>query len=140
MPSTRATPSISLDGALSVIETALAVAAGLQVAVCVAVCDPGGNTVAAVRMDGAPVLSMQLAQDKAWTVTQLNGIPTEAAWASVAEEPALRRALVARPRVTLLGGDTPLVVDGAVVGAIGVSGGSVDQDVTIAEAAADGLS
>ncbi len=139
MPSTRATPSISLDGALSVIETALAVAAGQQVAVCVAVCDPGGNPVAAVRMDGAPVLSMQLAHDKAWTVTQLNGIPTDAAWASVSEEPALVQALVTMPRVTLLGGGTPLVVDGAVVGAIGVSGGSPDQDITIAEAAANGL-
>ena len=58
-------PTITHDAARQVLEAAVASAVTLGVPVCVAVADPGGNLVAFLRMDGAPLLSARIAQDKA---------------------------------------------------------------------------
>jgi uncharacterized protein GlcG (DUF336 family) len=55
-------------------------------------------------------------------------------------EPALREGIVHRDRLVVFGGGVPLRVDGALVGAVGVSGGSAEQDREIAEAGAAALS
>jgi glc operon protein GlcG len=52
----------------------------------------------------------------------------------VKDDDALRTGLAHAPRMTLLGGGVPIVVGGAVVGAIGVGGGTIDQDIVVAEA------
>jgi uncharacterized protein GlcG (DUF336 family) len=87
-------------------------------------------------MDGAPLLSAQLAQDKAWSVAAFNGMPTDAWWAVLEKEPSLLHGIVKTDRLTVFGGGRPVLHDGELVGAVGVSGGTAEQDTEIAAAGA----
>jgi uncharacterized protein GlcG (DUF336 family) len=128
-------PTISLAAAERAVRAAVDRAAELGVAVVVAVADAAGELKAYARMDGAPLLSVRIAQDKAWTAAAF-GLPTDAWWGLVKDEPPLLHGIVKTERLVIFGGGVPLVVDGRVVGGIGVSGGSADQDRAIAEAGA----
>ena len=75
MPDVLQQTSISFDGATRVLTEAMAEADRLAVPACVAVADRAGHLVAFGRMDGAPLLSAQIAQDKAYTVSAI-GLPT----------------------------------------------------------------
>jgi glc operon protein GlcG len=110
------------------------------VTVCIAVSDPSGEPIVTVRMDGAPRLSAEIARNKAYTVASFNGLPTHVWWQAIADEPALVHGITHTPRLIVFAGGVPVLVDGALVGAVGVSGGSADQDRAIAEAAAATLS
>ena len=117
-------------------DAAAARAEALGVPTNIAVVDPAGCLLAFVRLDGAPLLSGSIAQDKAYTVAAFNGVPTHAWFDLIEAEPALREGIVNRDRLVIFGGGVPVIVDGAVVGAIGVSGGSAEHDRDIAEAGA----
>ena len=132
--------TISLAAAQRVLAAAMAEATSLHKAVCITVADPAGEPVLAARMDGAPRLSAQIAANKAWTSASFNGMPTHAWWGAIADEPALVHGITHTPRLTIFGGGVGLFVGGQVVGAIGVSGGSADEDRQIAEAGAAVLS
>ncbi len=106
---------------------------------CIAVTDGGGHLLAMVRMDRAPLLCIQIAQDKAYSVASFGGLPTSDWWRMLESEPALLHGIVKTDRLIIFGGGVPLVADGRTVGAIGVSGGSAEQDVRIAEAGAAAL-
>lgn len=98
------------------------------------VVDPGGNVIASARMDGAPLLSIGVAADKAWSVMAF-GAPTHW-WAdAVAADPDLRALTQGRPLLPVPGG-VAITTGGALVGAIGVSGATAEQDRAIAEAGA----
>ena len=84
-------------------------------------------------------MSASIAQDKAYTVVAFLGIPTERWFSMIEGEPALREGIVHRDRLVIFGGGVPVTVDGTVVGAVGVSGGSAEQDVEIATAGAAAL-
>lgn len=129
------TPTISLAAAERAVRAAVERATALGVAVVVAVTDAAGELKAYARMDGAPLLSVRIAQDKAWTAAAF-GLPTDAWWGLVKDEPPLLHGLVKTERLIIFGGGLPLVVDGRVVGGIGVSGASAEQDRAIAEAGA----
>lgn len=131
---------ISLAGARRVLDAAIASAAELGIAVCVAVCDGGANPVATVRMDGAPLLSVEIAADKAWSVASFNGLPTSRWWSLIADDPALVHGITHTPRLIVFGGGEPVLVGDRLIGAVGVSGGSAEQDVAVATAAARALS
>jgi glc operon protein GlcG len=88
------------------------------------------------RMDRAPLLCVQIAQDKAYSVSAFGGLPTGDWWRLLESEPALLHGIVKTDRLIVFGGGVPLVADGRTVGAIGVSGGSSEQDVRVAEAGA----
>jgi len=118
------------------VDAAAARAEALGVPTNIAVVDPAGCLLAFVRLDGAPLLSGSIAQDKAYTVAAFNGVPTHAWFDLIEAEPALREGIVNRDRLVIFGGGVPVIVDGAVVGAIGVSGGSAEHDRDIAEAGA----
>ncbi len=135
-PNSLARLDVSLGGAQRAIEAAIRAADGLGVSVCIAVCDSGGNPVASARMDGAPLLSMDIATNKAWTVTQFNGMPTSQWWSVIEGEPSLVHGITHTPRLVVFGGGEPIVLDGTVAGAVGVSGGSAEQDTAIAAAGA----
>jgi uncharacterized protein GlcG (DUF336 family) len=92
-----------------------------------------------VRMDGAPRLSASIATNKAWTVASFNGMPTDRWWGAIKDEPELVHGITHTPRLIVFGGGVPLLVDGELVGAIGVSGGSADDDRNVAEAGAAAL-
>ena len=135
-PNSLARLDVSLGGAQRAIEAAIRAADGLGVSVCIAVCDSGGNPVASARMDGAPLLSMDIATNKAWTVTQFNGMPTSQWWSVIEGEPSLVHGITHTPRLVVFGGGEPIVLGDTVAGAVGVSGGSAEQDTAIAAAGA----
>jgi len=109
-------------------------AARLGVAVNIALVDPAGLLAAFVRMPGAPLHSVDIATDKAYTAASF-GLPTNAWHAALASHSeAVREGLVLRPRFVAFGGGLPIVEGGARIGGIGVSGGSEAQDEAIARA------
>ena len=126
-------PVIRTEAALRAVGAAVAKAVELGVRVNVAVVDAAGVPAAFVRMTGAPLHSMDIATDKAYTAVSF-GLPT-GQWheALARHSPAVREGLVLRPRFVGFGGGRPIVVEGARIGGIGVSGGSEQQDEIIAE-------
>jgi glc operon protein GlcG len=136
MPNPDVIPAngLSLDAAKRVAEASVAAAHEQGLSVCVAVCDPSGEAIITVRMDGAPRLCAGIALNKAYSVASFNGLPTHAWWPLIADDPALVHGLTATPRLVVFAGGVPVRIDGAVVGAVGVSGGSSEQDRAIAEA------
>lgn len=128
--------TLTLAGASAALAASVARAEELGVPVCICVADRAGLPVLTARMDGAPSLSATIAADKAWTVTSFNGLPTAAWWGLIAEDPALVHGITKTPRLTIFGGGVAVLVDGEVAGAVGVSGGSAEQDADIAAAGA----
>ena len=129
-------PTVTLSAAQRAVAAAIMRAEELAVDVCIAVTDGGGHLLAMARMDRAPLLCIHIAQDKAYSVASFGGLPTSDWWRLLESEPALLHGIVKTERLIIFGGGVPLVCDGRTVGAIGVSGGSADQDVQIAEAGA----
>lgn len=140
MSDTLSATTISLAAAQRVLAAAIADAQAKGLAMCICIADVGGEPVIAARMDKAPRLSASIAADKAWTVTAFGGMPTHAWWGAIEGEPALVHGITKTPRLIVFGGGVPLTVGGEVVGAIGVSGGSADEDRGVAEAGAAALS
>ena len=128
--------SLSLAGAQRILNAAIAAAEAGDLRMCITVADPSGEPIIAVRMDGAPRLSAEIARNKAWTVASFGGMPTHVWWPAIENEPALVHGITHTPRLTIFGGGVPVTIDGQLVGAIGVSGGSADQDREVAQAGA----
>jgi glc operon protein GlcG len=128
--------ALSLSAAQRVAEAAIAAARSQGVAVCIAVSDPSGEPIVTVRMDGAPRLSAGIARNKAYSVASFKGLPTHAWWPAIADDPALVHGLTQTPRLVIIAGGVPVLADGELVGTVGVSGASAEQDRAIAEAAA----
>jgi uncharacterized protein GlcG (DUF336 family) len=126
--------TITTDAAHRMIAAAEAKATEMGVPMCIAVADPGGNLKAFSRMDGAALLSTQIAQDKAYTAVGF-GMPTHG-WHDFIKDdaPLAAGAPTGINRLVIFGGGYPITVDGTVVGAIGVSGGHYTQDQQVAEA------
>lgn len=131
--------TLTADGALKALRAAHARSRELGVPVDISVCDAAGNELAFLRPDGAPLLSAGIARDKAYTVVAFNGLPTDAWYGLLKDEPALLHGIVHRERLVIFGGGVPVLVDGRLVGAVGCSGGSAEQDAEIARAGADAL-
>jgi uncharacterized protein GlcG (DUF336 family) len=126
--------TIGTETAQKAVAGAVEHATALGIAVCVAVVDRSGHLVAFLRMDGSPLLSTRLAEDKAYTAVSF-GLPTDRWWDVIREEPALVHGLPATDRFVVFGGGVPIEDAGQVVGAVGVSGGTAAQDVAVAEGA-----
>lgn len=126
--------TLALDGAQRVVAGSIEHAAALGVAVCVAVTDRAGHLLAFARMDEAPLLSLSIAQDKAYTVTAFGGLPSHEWFDMIKDDPALLHGIVKTERLIVFGGGMPVHSDAVMVGAVGVSGGSASQDRAIAEA------
>lgn len=139
MANSRNIQNITLEGAMKVLMAAQGKAEEIGVPMCMAVCDVGGNLVATIRMDGAPLIPLEVSRDKAWTVVGFNGLPTKQWWGMIGDQPELVHGLVKVPRLMPFGGGVPLKVNGELVGAIGVSGGSSEEDHVCATAGAAAL-
>ncbi|WP_223881947.1 GlcG/HbpS family heme-binding protein [Niallia endozanthoxylica] len=98
-----------------------------------AVVDDGGNLKAFIRMDEAALLSSNIAQNKAYTAAAF-GKSTEDWYPMIKEEPALLTGIVHTDRLVVFGGGVPLIYNGKIVGGVGVSGGSAEEDVQCATA------
>src|SRR6201995_4409687 len=106
-----------------------------NVPVAVTVIDIHGNVVLTHRMTGAPAFSLELAERKAYT-SALVGLRTADLAPLVQPGEALYPLLaVSGGRYSAIGGGVPLTSDGQVVAGVGVSGGTVEQDVAVIEAA-----
>lgn len=126
--------TLSLDLALLGMSAALAEARTLGVRVSLSIVDASGQLIQLAHMDGAPAPSRDIAHDKAWTAAGF-GLATSAWEERLAQMPAsVRDGLLQRPRLALFGGGVPVKVEGVVVGAIGVSGASAEQDEQCAQA------
>ena len=139
MPSTRSSVSISLEGARCVTDAAIAQAAEMGLDACICVCDPAGHAVITVRMDNAPLLSIDIAANKAYSVVAFKGMPTHLWWGAIKDDPSLVHGLPKTDRFIIFGGGIPLLSKKRLVGSIGISGGSAEQDQLIAETAAKAL-
>ncbi len=129
---------VSLSEAERVIDAALARAAEVGIAVAVVVGDGAGRRVAARRQDGSPHKAVDMAPRQAYTAAGM-GAPTEVWDDATAANPGFGGAITSIPGFTPFGGGKPLLVDGRLAGAVGVSGGTVDQDVDIATVAQSGF-
>ena len=126
--------SISSELAQKMVDEALAKARKIGVTENVAILDDGGNLKAFHRMDGAPILSIEIAQNKAYTA--LFGFPTQDFFNFIQGDPSLLAGIPTLARVAAWGGGFPINVGGEIVGAIGVSGApTVQNDVDCARAA-----
>ena len=85
-------------------------------------------------MDGASLISLQIAQDKAYT-SSATGLPTHLWHDYIKDDAPLLHGIVHTPRFVIFGGGFPIKENGQVVGAIGLSGGHYSQDMQCAEAA-----
>ncbi|MBU1376794.1 MAG: heme-binding protein [Alphaproteobacteria bacterium] len=125
--------SITAEAAVEVLRAAEAKATEIGVPMVIAVVDESGVLKAFSRMDGAALLSVDIAQDKAYTAAAF-GISTDGWWDFIKNDPPLLNGIVKTPRLIVFGGGYPLKVGDSVVGAIGVSGGHYEQDMVVARA------
>ncbi len=133
------TATITTEAAQAVIKAASEAAHELKQAFSIAILDTSGNLKAFCRMDGAPLLSLQLAQDKAYTAIGYN-LPSHRWYDLAKDDPALSLGVPGSvKRLIILGGGYPLECDGVTVGAIGVSGGHYKDDMKVAEAGLQAL-
>ena len=133
MAQTFAKSSISTEAAHRMIGGAEAKAAEIGTPMVIAVVGDGGRP-EGVRMDGAALLSAQVAQDKAYTAVGF-GMPTHGWHEFIKDDPPLADgAPEGIDRLVIFGGGYPIKLDGQLVGAIGVSGGHYEQDQQVAEA------
>jgi uncharacterized protein GlcG (DUF336 family) len=126
--------SVTAELARAMIDAAERKAAEMGHPFVIAVVDDSGVLKAFSRMDGAALLSIQIAQDKAYTAAGF-GLATDAWHDFVKDDPPL--AMGAAPgidRLVVFGGGYPVKVGDAVIGAIGVSGGHYSQDMEVAKA------
>ena len=126
--------SIDAETAEKAVAAAAGKAAELNLKMCIAVCDESGDLKAFARMDGAPKLSIQIAQDKAYTAVGY-GMPTHAWFEFIKNDPPLLHGITHTPRLIVFGGGFPIVIKGETVGGIGLSGGHYSQDMECARAA-----
>jgi len=109
----------------------------IGVPMCIAVTDESGNLIAFQRMDGAKVLSVTLANDKAMTAAVSRKATHEYNAASQPGNLTFGIYTSLGGRFCIVGGGRPVLAKGQVVGGIGVSGGTPEQDMDVAQAGLD---
>lgn len=125
---------LTSDDAHAALEACRKKACEIGVSMDIAIVDESGNLLVFERMDDALLGSIQIAIDKAYTSAVL-GIPT-ADEGKLAQpgQPEYGINTLSGGRLTILGGGIPIIYKKKVVGAVGCSSGTVDQDATVAEA------
>lgn len=132
---TRNHPKLTLEGARAVLQAAQNRSRQINVPVDIAIVDDGGHLLVFERMDEAKISSIYVALIKAQAAAARRAETKAAMAGDTVNLPVALGIAIADPshQIPLRGG-IPLVIDGEVVGAIGVSAGTEDQDVEIARA------
>ena len=133
------TTSVSLStidwySAHQAVGAAVQAAQALGLRVNVAVVDASGVLAAFLRMTGAPLHSVEIAIDKAYTAASFGLATSQWSAALQHHSSAVREGLVLRPRFVAFGGGLPVLENGQRIGGIGVSGGSEEEDEACAQA------
>lgn len=124
--------SITAEAAHIAVEAAVEKARQLDILINVEVVDSAGLPVAFLRMPGAFIHSIDIAKDKAYSAVSF-GIPTSE-WESIfAEDKMLKIGMPNRERLVVFGGGVPIRVNNILIGGIGVSGGSAEEDIQCAQ-------
>ena len=116
------------EGALKMLAAAREKAASMGVPQCISIVDTGGHLLAFLRMDGAFVQSIDSSLRKAMTAASY-GVPT----GGIAEGVDLKLAIATDGRRINLPGGLPIIVDGHIIGGIGVGSGTGAQDLEVAK-------
>ena len=130
-PSPGYGPNITLEAARKILEAGIRDAQGRNLAMAVAVVDTAGNLVAFGRVDGTQTASLGIALEKAKTAVAFRR-PTKAFEDGLA---AGRTALLALPGIMPIEGGLLILQENRIVGAVGVSGGTAQEDGQVAAAA-----
>ena len=128
---------LSLEDSRLLIEGARQKAAEIGVPMCIAIVDEGGNLIAFERMDGGKITSAIIAQDKAFTAAGARKATHEYNAACQPGNLVFGIHTAIGGRLCVVGGGLPVVVDGDVVGGIGLSSGTPQQDMDCAQAGID---
>ena len=131
----RSIDSLTLEEAKRMLSAAEAKAETLGIAYDLAVVDAGGHLLAFLRQDGALIGSINLAIDKAKTARMFDKATSELAELAQSGGPLFGIQESNAGEVVIFGGGIPVILGGSVVGAIGTSAGTVEQDIAVAEAA-----
>jgi uncharacterized protein GlcG (DUF336 family) len=136
MPVTEPGPkTLSAEAAWMLCKATLDKASELGLHMVVAVCDPGGNLLALLRSPRSFLVSVGVAQDKAFTCAQFACMPTDRVNEMITRSgETVRLGVMLRPRMVTFGGGVPVIVDGEPVAAMGVSGGSEADDLACVRA------
>ena len=140
MNSSFSVPSavITSQAASLACQAAIAHAESLGIRINVAVTDASGTLAGFLRMPSAFLHSIDIAIDKAYTAASF-GFPTSQWPEILAGDEALRLGIVHRPRLVVFGGGLPVKESCELIGGIGVSGGSAEQDEACARAGLEAL-
>ena len=130
MADTVASLKLSIDGAMKLLNAAMAKAAEMKVPECICIVDAGGHLLAYARMDGAFTMSYDSALVKAMTAASY-GIPT----GNIAAGIDIKLALATQGKRVNLPGGLPIIINGQLVGGIGVGSGTGEEDRIVANAA-----
>jgi uncharacterized protein GlcG (DUF336 family) len=136
---TRSALSLDLADARRIIAAGERKAVEIGIPYNIAVADAGGGLVAHVRMDGAWMGSVDIAINKAWTARAFDMSTEELSHFTQSGQQGFGLNTTNDSRVVIFGGGIPIKRDDVVIGAVGASGGSVEQDVTVARAAVAGF-
>ena len=129
MPDTKQSLKLTSGGAMKILQTAIEKATAMGVPQCITIVDAGGHMLAFCRMDGAFVLSNDSSMKKAVTAAiygQLTG--------QMDDNVAIKLAIATDGKRVNLPGGVPIIVDGHIIGGIGVGSGSGAQDLEVARA------
>jgi uncharacterized protein GlcG (DUF336 family) len=130
MADTAASLKLTSEGAMKLLQAAIAKAKEMNVPQCISIVDTGGHLLAFARMDGAFTQSIDTALMKAMTAASY-GIPT----GDIAAGIDIKLAIATQGKRINLPGGLPIIVDGHIIGGIGVGSGTGEQDKQVAIAA-----
>ena len=131
--------TITLADAKRMLSAAEAKAGSLGIPYNIAIVDAGGHLVAFVRQDDALVGSIDLAIDKAVTARFFDKTTSELATLAQSGKPLFGIQESNSGKIVIFGGGIPIVSEGKIIGAVGTSAGTVEQDIKVAEAAVAAL-
>ena len=133
------TPKLTLADARMILEGAEAKSREIAVDMDIAVVDDGGHLLAFIRMDGARLTSIDVSINKAFTAACARRATHEYAAIAGAGGPAFGMNTSNQGRFMIVGGGLPVFFRGAIVGGVGCSSGSAEQDREVAQAGIDRL-
>ncbi len=126
---------LSIDEAQILIDGAAIKARAIGVPMCIAVCDESGHLIRFDRMDGGKVSSISIAIDKAFTGAVARRGTHVYNQLCVPGNQTFGIHITNEGHFSIIGGGLPVTVDGEIVGGIGLSSGTAEQDLVCAEAA-----
>ncbi len=128
-------PRLSIEEAAVLVEGARIKSVEIDIPMCIAVTDESGNLIRFDRMDGAKISSISIAIDKAFTAAAARKATHIYNELCVPGEMTFGIHITNSGRFSVIGGGLPVEVDGAIVGGVGISSGTAEDDRVVAEAA-----